>query len=579
MASPSPVPNGKPWQEVAAAVQAHRAATLAAVEPPLPKLDDPLPRNTTSLPAKYLTPDEVSITETSPESLLCSLANGTLTSTAVTRAFLRRAALAQHATNCLTELLPTRALARAAELDAHLAAHGTPIGPLHGLPISAKEHVAMTGPGEAGAPALKTNAGFCAWADHEPPQQALILDLLHAAGAVLYARTAQPQTLMHLETSSNVLGGATTNPFNAALTAGGSSGGEGALVGFRGSCLGIGTDIGGSVRSPAANCGVWGLRPTAYRLPNAGGVATMKGQEQVVPVVGPLSTSLEGVRVFVKTLVDARPWLRQVDLVPMRWRDDEDWLAKGPGGKRGLKVGVMWDDGVVRPHPPVLRAMRELVDRLKVADGVEVVEWTPYKHDLAWEIIASLYFSDGGREEAAAIDASGEPWRPLSKFILKENPHVPKEPYPITEVWRLTRLREQYRGDYSAHWNATATKDDGSDMVDVIICPVGPGAAPPLDNAKYWGYTSQWNLLDYPSLSFPVTEVDPAIDVKDETYKPRNDQDDFNHKLYEPELYRDAPVSLQLVGRRFEDEKVLQAMEYIVEKTGVPFAGFGVKKA
>lgn len=66
-------------------------------------------------------------------------------------------------------------------------------------------------------------------------------------------------------------------------------------------------------------------------------------------------------------------------------------------------------------------------------------------------------------------------------------------------------MRNQYRGDYLQHWNATATGEDGAGAVDVILCPVGPGAAPPLDNAKYWGYTSQWNLLDYPSLSFPVS--------------------------------------------------------------------------
>ncbi|KAH7048395.1 amidase signature domain-containing protein [Macrophomina phaseolina] len=569
MASPTPVPTTKPWQDVSAALQAHRAASLAAIQPPLPPLPDPLPLNTTALPAQLLTSDEVSITESAPEALLASLSTGALSSTTVTAAFLRRAALAQHATNCITELLPARALARAAELDAYLAAHGRPIGPLHGLPISVKEHMSMGG--------CTTNAGFCAWADHAAPQ-ALILDILWAAGAVFYARTTQPQTLMHLETSNNIYG-VTRNPHNTALTSGGSSGGEGALVGFRGSCLGVGTDIGGSIRNPAANCGVWGLRPTAWRLPNAGGVATMKGQEQIVPVIGPLSTSLEGIKVFTKTIIDAKPWLKQVDLIPMRWRYDEEWLPKDTEGKKKLKVGVMWDDGVVKPHPPVLRALKEVVDKLRVASGVEVVEWKPYKHDLAWEIIASLYFSDGGREEAAAIEASGEPWRPLSKFIIKENPHVPKEPYSVTDIWRLTRLREQYRTEYAEQWNATATGEDGDGMVDVILCPVGPGAAPPVDNAKYWGYTSQWNLLDYPSLVFPVTQVDPAIDVKDESYKPRNDQDDFNHKLYEPETYRDAPVCLQLVGRRFEDEKVLQAMEHIVEKTGVPFAGFGVKSA
>ena len=95
-------------------------------------------------------------------------------------------------------------------------------------------------------------------------------------------------------------------------------------------------------------------------------------------------------------------------------------------------------------------------------------------------------------------------------------------------------------------------------MVDVILCPVGPGPAPRLGNSRYWPYTSQWNLLDYPALVFPVTKVDPSKDVKDEGYTPMNEKDKYNHDLYDPENFKDAPVSLQLVGRRFEDEKVCQ---------------------
>ena len=68
-------------------------------------------------------------------------------------------------------------------------------------------------------------------------------------------------------------------------------------------------------------------------------------------------------------------------------------------------------------------------------------------------------------------------------------------------------------------------------MVDVILCPASPGAAPPLDSSHYWGYTSQWNLLDYPALVFPVTTVDPALDVRDDKYSPMNEQDLINHNL------------------------------------------------
>ena len=93
------------------------------------------------------------------------------------------------------------------------------------------------------------------------------------------------------------------------------------MLGIRGSCLGIGTDIGGSIRSPAANQGLFGLKPTSYRLPLDGFAATMFGQEQIVPVIGPLSTSLEGIKIFMKTLIDQKPWLYEPSLVPIPWRE------------------------------------------------------------------------------------------------------------------------------------------------------------------------------------------------------------------------------------------------------------------
>ena len=173
----------------------------------------------------------------------------------------------------MTELLPERALARAKFLDDYYTLYKKPIGPLHGLPISVKEHVGMKD--------LGLNAGFVSWWDTKGTDDAHILKILWDAGCVFYVRTTQPQTLMHLETSSNLYG-VTVNPFNRNLTSGGSSGGEGALISLRGSCLGIGTDIGGSIRSPSANCGVYGFRPTSYRLPVDGWAATMLGSEQIV---------------------------------------------------------------------------------------------------------------------------------------------------------------------------------------------------------------------------------------------------------------------------------------------------------
>lgn len=102
----------------------------------------------------------------------------------------------------------------------------------------------------------------------------------------------------------------------------------------------------------------------------------------------------------------------------------------------------------------------------------------------------------------------------------------------------------------------------------MILCPPNFGAATPHEQSRYWGYTSQWNLLDYPSAVFPVTKVDVARDPRDESYVPKNDQDKFVYDMYKPEIFEGLPVSLQVVGKRFQDEKVLAALAEIEKALG-----------
>jgi amidase len=187
------------WQEVAADRQRHRDATIASLNPPLPRLlASDIPLDTTSIPGSILTAGELEITEKNVEDLISLLASGQWSAKTVIRAFMRRAVVAQQLTNCVTEILSEKALQRATELDDHLAATGQPIGPLHGLPISVKEHVGMKG--------HDLNAGFVAWVGRVGEEDAHILQILWDAGAVFYVRTTQPQTLMHLETRSNLYG-------------------------------------------------------------------------------------------------------------------------------------------------------------------------------------------------------------------------------------------------------------------------------------------------------------------------------------------------------------------------------------
>ena len=393
---------------------------------------------------------------------------------------------------------------------------------------------------------LGLNAGYVAWWGKTADEDARILQILWRAGAVFHARTTQPQTLMHLETDNNLYG-TTVSPYNRDLSAGGSSGGEGALIGCRGSCLGIGTDIGGtishhlpsvllasshisgSIRSPAANNGLYGLKPTAFRIPTDGWSSTMPGADPITTVIGPLSTSLEGIKLFMQVIIDAKPWLQEPALMPLAWNSSFQMSPNKP-----LKIGVLWHDDVVMPHPPITRALHSVVSRLEKVANITVVDWKPHVHDEAWAIISGLYFIDGGDEDAAVMAASGEPWRPLTNWILKDNPSV--KSLTMEEFFYWQEEREAYRQEYAKVWNETATGQNLETgalegVVDVILCPVGPGVAPLHNTAKYWGYTSQWNLLDYPALVFPVSKVDANVDRVEKGHKPMTDIDRENWKL------------------------------------------------
>jgi Asp-tRNA(Asn)/Glu-tRNA(Gln) amidotransferase A subunit family amidase len=231
----------------------------------------------------------------------------------------------------------------------------------------------------------------------------------------------------------------------------------------------------------------------------------------------------------MKTILDSKPWLSEPALIPLPWSTS---LHISP--QTHLKIGVLYHDNVVRPHPPITRALHSVVTKLKLLPNVTVVDWKPHLHDEAWAIISSLYFTDGGAEDIAAMAASGEPWRPLTKWIIKENPCVRKLSMGNLQYWQ--EEREAYRKEYAKLWNETATGRNAESgelegMVDVILCPVGPGMAPLHDTARYWGYTSQWNLLDYPALVFPVSKVDPGVDKVEKGYEAMNDVDRENWNL------------------------------------------------
>ncbi|KAJ4320905.1 hypothetical protein N0V84_005609 [Fusarium piperis] len=511
------------YEATVASARAKRDASLAKVDPKLQGIPDELPLNSQGLPKAVLTSREIEITESySVTELISLLRERKIKVEEVTRAFLRRAALAQAATNCLVELMWDEAIARAQYLDSL----PEPKGMLFGLPISTKEHHGMVGEN------VTTNASFVAWIG-KPHGSNLLYDTLYEEGCVFYARTTQPQTIMHLETIS-VIYGRTVNPYNRDLTSGGSSGGESAL-------------LASVVRQ---------LMPTLKRISVMGARAPMAGKETIASTPGPMTVDREALELFMKAALASKPWKIDPSLTVKEWTPYTF--------TRPLKIAVQWWDGVVQPHPPITRALTEVAEACRKA-GMEVVDWdcVPLFHDKAWDIISELYWPDGGQEALQTMEASGEPILPLTKFIIQEQPKVKN--HTQHELWKLCTEREDYRAAYARAW--TNTGKDGRE-VDVILCPPSFGAATPHDQSRYWGYTAHWNLLDYPAAVFPVTTVDPTKDIKDASYVPKNAQDKFVYDMYSSEKYKDAPVSLQVVGRRQYDEKVLAALKEIEHALG-----------
>ncbi|WWD20966.1 hypothetical protein CI109_105445 [Kwoniella shandongensis] len=486
-----------------------------------------------------LSPLEREITILDATALRDAIASRKYTSVEVIKAYAHAAAIVHQRTNCLMDYFLDEALERAKWLDDELERTGKPVGPLHGVPISVKDHLGLKG--------REVTAGFLSWVgNHVPIKDSVIISILrNVGGAVFWVKTTNPQAIMHLETNSFL--GPTVNPYNAKLTAGGSSGGEGALVGGGGSPLGIGTDIGGSIRNPAANCGIYGFKPTSLRLPKAGNFTALAGQESIVGAIGPMARSVRDMYLFITTILAAEPWKFDNTVVRMPWRPEEV-IFRGSG--RGPKIGVMWDDGVVRLQPPMRRALALAVDKLRGA-GLEVVEYKPFGTAESWDIISSLYMTDGGERVRGHVAESGEPLLPLTEWIM-QNAKV----RPPHELWELVVRRETFRNEYSAHFQ--------SQDVDVILCAPNPGPANELGKATYWSYTSIFNLADYPAGVFPTgLFVDPAIDKKDGKYDFLSAKDEEYWAAYVPENMAGAPLALQVVAPRWEDEKVMKALEII----------------
>ncbi|KAH7133673.1 acetamidase [Dactylonectria macrodidyma] len=500
---------------------------------------------------QFLSDVEVQYTETGASEILRRVHAGEWKARDVLEAFCHRAALAHQMTNCLHEIFFEAALADAQKLDDLFAETGKPVGPLHGLPISLKDQFHIKG--------VETTMGYVGWigtfegakgTGKEKVHESELVRELRELGALLYCKTSVPHTLMAGETVNNIIG-YTPNPSNRLLSAGGSSGGEGALIALRGSPLGVGTDIGGSIRIPAAFNGLYGLKPSGGRLPYRGMANSMDGQSSILSVVGPLAASVESLKVFMEAVLGTKPWFHDPLVLELPWRDSI--FQHALNSDKPMAFGVLLKDDEASVQPPVFRALQKVVDAVKRL-GHEVIEWKPPSHKRAVELAYDIWTADGGHDVHKAFSLSKEP---IADQLARTYGQEPIAEKTASQIAATNIAKRDYQTQYMEYWNSTSQLTETGEPVVAVIAPVAPYAAARPGKYDAYSYTIFANVLDYSSAVIPVTTCNQDIDLFNKGYVPFSALDEQVWKNYDANVYHGAPVSVQLVGRRLEEEKVL----------------------
>lgn len=283
-----------------------------------------------------------------------ALRSGELTSFELTEAVLERASMTEAEVHAYLTLDSEGARAAARSADARFAA-GEPLGPLDGIPLALKDNMCTRG--------VETTASSKILAGYEPPYDATVVGRLKAGGAVITGKTNLDEFAMGSSTENSAFG-PSANPWDPTRVPGGSSGGSAAVV-AAGSALGaLGSDTGGSIRQPAALCGVVGMKPTYGLVSRYGLIAFASSLDQIGP--------------FTRTVADSATLLEAI--AGHDPRDATSYRGTYPSYSEGLEAGVSGlRVGVVREFagegydPDVESACGAMVDRLADA-GAEVVE-------------------------------------------------------------------------------------------------------------------------------------------------------------------------------------------------------------
>ena len=491
--------------------------------------------------------------------LLAALEARALSSVEIVEALLARIDAVEPAVHAFVEVFREESRQQAALADA-ARARGITLGPLHGLPLTVKENIATRGSDQT--------LGIRSRKGKPAAEDAPVVKVLKDCGGIVLGKTNVPLLLLSME-SNNDLFGTTANPWDTRRAPGGSSGGEGAAIATGGSPLGIGTDIGGSIRIPSAWCGVPGLKPTWGRWSMGGSAGAMPGQEVIKSQMGPMA----------RTVGDLVLAMRAVS--PERQRPYDPLVPPIPWGEpsalplQGLRVGYYEADDVFPPAASVRRAVRESAEALAAA-GAELIPFTPPNNVELVELYFAAVSADGGRtidlsmgeqdftpqlQTLVRIARLPTPVRVLAGQLmgLRGERRVARQlsvlgEKSVAELWRLAARRTALQRAEAAAWTAAG--------FDLLLAPPTVTPAALLGETGDWSlgawHTMRYNVLDLPAGVVPVSRV-----RADETTRPAP-ADRLEKKAARFEQgSAGLPVCVQVVGRPWEEDKVLGLMLHL----------------
>lgn len=402
--------------------------------------------------------------------------------------------------NAIVTLDAEGARQRACEADAALA-RGECWGPLHGVPFTAKDFYETAG--------LRTTAGFNGLAHHIPVNDAAAVARMRQAGAILLGKTNMPLLGQDVQCNSPLLG-IGNNPWDLGRTPGGSTGGGAAAVAAGFTPIELGSDGNGSIRIPAHYCGVFGFKPTEFRVPGTGHITDLPGKPHAfrhLVCFGPLARSTEDLKLVLSVIAgpDGHDFL--VPPVPL--------LPATSKPLQNLRLAWNSDIGGVAVTADTRRLLADMIARLEEQGCKSEQRALPFDLDAAWRTGGALTTA-----MAVPVIPTALRWLGAALYPLL----FPDQPFHAGMAKGLRMGISGYMKTLTARENFTAAMESLFDHYDAFLCPVAatpafthrrpavsaPGKPIEVDGKKmpYWMatvyHTSIFNLTGHPVVVIPL---------------------------------------------------------------------------